>query len=119
MPTPIKLSGRPRLRLASFHLGEMSPAAQRKPSATVYNVRNLPLPRGPHSMKKPRRFFQILSPRSLMDRRNFLKISGTALAGATVASALPVTRLSDLPTSAMGRTVLPLNRNARRARPRL
>src|ERR1035437_774226 len=48
-----------------------------------------------------------------MDRRDFLKISGTALAGATVASALPVTRLSDLPASAMGRTVLPLNRNWR------
>ena len=48
-----------------------------------------------------------------MDRRDFLKISGTALAGATVASALPVTRLSDLPNSAMGRTVLPLNRNWR------
>ena len=48
-----------------------------------------------------------------MDRRDFLKISGTALAGATVASALPVTRLGDLPTSAMRRTLLPLNRNWR------
>jgi beta-galactosidase len=48
-----------------------------------------------------------------MDRRNFLKISGTALAGATVASALPVTRLGDLPNPAMRRTVLPINRNWR------
>jgi beta-galactosidase len=49
-----------------------------------------------------------------MDRRDFLKISGTVLAGATVASSLPASGLAAEPTSAeKGRTVLPLNRNWR------
>jgi len=49
-----------------------------------------------------------------MDRRDFLKISGTALAGATVASGLPVAALAAESTPAQnGRIVLPLNRNWR------
>jgi beta-galactosidase len=49
-----------------------------------------------------------------MDRRDFLKISGTVLAGATVASGLPVAALAAESTPAQkGRIVLPLNRNWR------
>ena len=49
-----------------------------------------------------------------MDRRDFLKISGTALAGATVASGLPAAGLAAESTSAgKGRMVLPINRNWR------
>jgi beta-galactosidase len=49
-----------------------------------------------------------------MDRRDFLKISGTALAGATVASSLPAAALAAESTPAgKGRMVLPINRNWR------
>jgi beta-galactosidase len=49
-----------------------------------------------------------------MDRRDFLKISGTALAGATVASSLSAAGLAAEPTPAgKGRFVLPINRNWR------
>jgi beta-galactosidase len=49
-----------------------------------------------------------------MDRRDFLKISGTALAGATVASSLSAAGLAAEPTPAgKGRMVLPINRNWR------
>jgi beta-galactosidase len=49
-----------------------------------------------------------------MDRRDFLKISGTVLAGATVASGLPVAALAAESTPEQkGRIVLPLNRNWR------
>ena len=47
-----------------------------------------------------------------MDRRDFLRISGTALAGATVASKLPA--YAAIPSTATtGRVVLPINRNWR------
>ncbi len=49
-----------------------------------------------------------------MDRRDFLKISGTALAGATVASGLSVAGFAAESAPAQkGRNVLPLNRNWR------
>jgi beta-galactosidase len=49
-----------------------------------------------------------------MDRRDFLKISGTALAGATVASSLSAAGLAAEPAPAgKGRIVLPINRNWR------
>jgi beta-galactosidase len=49
-----------------------------------------------------------------MDRRDFLKISGTALAGATVASSLTAAGVAAEPTPAgKGRIVLPINRNWR------
>jgi beta-galactosidase len=49
---------------------------------------------------------------SHMDRRDFLRISGTALAGATVASNLPAYAATSSP-AATGRLVLPINRNWR------
>ena len=45
-----------------------------------------------------------------MDRRDFLKTSGTILAGATIASGLPA---AEPVTTATGRMVLPINRNWR------
>ncbi len=49
-----------------------------------------------------------------MDRRDFLRISGTALAGATVASSLPAVGYPAESTPAgEGRIVLPINRNWR------
>jgi beta-galactosidase len=49
-----------------------------------------------------------------MDRRDFLKISGTVLAGATVASGLPAAALAAESTPGRkGRIVLPINRNWR------
>ena len=49
-----------------------------------------------------------------MDRRDFLKTTGSFLAGATVASGLPAAGYSAEPApTAMGRMVLPINRNWR------
>jgi beta-galactosidase len=48
-----------------------------------------------------------------MDRRDFLKISGTALAGATVASSLPAALATEPTPAGKGRIVLPINRNWR------
>jgi beta-galactosidase len=49
-----------------------------------------------------------------MDRRNFLRISGTVIAGATVASGLPAVGYATESTPAgEGRIVLPINRNWR------
>jgi beta-galactosidase len=48
-----------------------------------------------------------------MDRRDFLKTTGTLIAGATVASGLPVTGHAAGAPTAAGRMVLPINRNWR------
>jgi beta-galactosidase len=48
-----------------------------------------------------------------MDRRDFLKIGGTVLAGATVASSLPAALAAEPATSGKGRRLLPINRNWR------
>jgi len=48
-----------------------------------------------------------------MDRRNFLKTTGTVLAGATVASGLPAGYAGEPATALPGRMVLPINRNWR------
>jgi len=49
-----------------------------------------------------------------MDRRNFLKTTGTLIAGATVASGVPAAgHAAEQATGASGRMVLPINRNWR------
>jgi beta-galactosidase len=48
-----------------------------------------------------------------MDRRNFLKTTGTLLAGASVGPALPAVGAADAGSSATWRRVLPINRNWR------
>ena len=50
-----------------------------------------------------------------MDRRNFLKSTGTFIAGATIARS-PFARAAAEPSAAQGRLVLPINRNWRYSR---
>ena len=46
-----------------------------------------------------------------MDRRDFIKTTGTLIAGATVASGVPAGYAAEPAPSAAGRMVLPINRN--------
>ncbi|MGD0903128.1 MAG: sugar-binding domain-containing protein, partial [Terracidiphilus sp.] len=48
-----------------------------------------------------------------MDRRGFLKTTGTLIAGATVASGVPAAYSAEPAPAATGRLVLPINRNWR------
>jgi beta-galactosidase len=50
-----------------------------------------------------------------MDRRNFLKTTGTFIAGATIAHS-PFANATDQPNAAQGRLVIPINRNWRYSR---
>jgi beta-galactosidase len=85
-------------------------------SENVYNVPCLRFQRRPRFGKRePAPQYQhFLWQRSLMDRRNFLKTTGTIVAAAAVASSLPAAALAAEPTpEGKGRIVLPLNRNWR------